>query len=497
MAGLIEKYGAPPSSSPTTEQKVPSSGIAHDAEKQFDINEKALLRKLDWRLLPPLTLLYLLSFLDRSNVGNAKLEGLATDIKMTGDQYLTGLTLYFIGYVLFEIPCNIILKRTTPRLWLPTITLFWGIVATLLGVVHNYAGYLVSRFFLGVTESGLFPGVVFYLSMWYKRNEQHFRISLFFSAASLAGAFGGVLAWGIGHMENVGGYRGWRWIFILEGLLTVVVSAVSYLLVYNYPATAEFLTEKEREFIQFRLKYDSDATVDEGFSWAAVLTALKDPKVWLYGLGFHTVSLPLYTLSLFLPTIISGLGYSSASAQLLSVPPYAVAFVLVVTVAIFSERTHLRAPFIMTTSALGIIGYIILLSAPSPGSSYVGIIFAAAGIYPSTAIVLSWPANNVSGQTKRAVANAMQISIGNLGAVMGTQLYRSEWSPRYFVGHGVALAYLAANIVVTGTLWLVLSKENKKKEEIRRSQGLAPLEEVGAAEGGFLGDEDPRWVFQT
>jgi MFS family permease len=133
--------------------------------------------------------------LTRVPVGNAKLEGLTSDIKMTGDQYLTGLTLYFIGYVLFEIPCNIILKRTTPRLWLPTITLCWGIVATLLGVVHNYAGYLVSRFFLGVTESGLFPGVVFYLSMWYKRNEQHFRISLFFSAASLAGAFGGILAW--------------------------------------------------------------------------------------------------------------------------------------------------------------------------------------------------------------------------------------------------------------------------------------------------------------
>jgi MFS family permease len=216
MASLIEKDGEPPSSSPTAEQKVPSSDITRDAEKQFDINEKALLRKLDWKLLPPLTLLYLLSFLDRSNgkleqqqseldahklmlttktVGNAKLEGLTEDVKMTGDQYLTGLTLYFIGYVLFEIPCNIILKRTTPRLWLPTITLFWGIVATLLGVVHNYAGYLVSRFFLGVTESGLFPGVVFYLSMWYKRNEQHFRISLFFSAASLAGAFGGVLAW--------------------------------------------------------------------------------------------------------------------------------------------------------------------------------------------------------------------------------------------------------------------------------------------------------------
>lgn len=117
------------------------------------------------------------------------------DLDISGNQYLNGLTLYFVGYVLFEIPCNIVLKRTTPRIWLPTLSLAWGIVATLLGVVQNYDGYLSSRFFLGVAESGLFPGVVFYLSMWYKRNEQHYRVALFFSAASLAGAFGGILAW--------------------------------------------------------------------------------------------------------------------------------------------------------------------------------------------------------------------------------------------------------------------------------------------------------------
>lgn len=148
---------------------------------------------------------------------------------IAGDQYLTGLTLYFIGYVLFEIPCNIILKKTTPRIWLPTLTLVWGIVATLLGVVENYAGYLTSRTALGIAESGLFPGVVFYLSMWYKRNEQHYRVALFFSAASLAGAFGGILAWGIAHMHGVGGYNGWRWIFILVCCLYL------YLYLYEYP----------------------------------------------------------------------------------------------------------------------------------------------------------------------------------------------------------------------------------------------------------------------
>ncbi|KAI9047020.1 hypothetical protein LZ554_009094 [Drepanopeziza brunnea f. sp. 'monogermtubi'] len=179
------------------------------------ISEKALVRKLDLKLLPPLTLLYLLSFLDRSNIGNARIEGLTTDLNITGNQYLFTLTIYFIGYVLFEIPCNIILKRTTPRFWLPTLMLAWGIVANLLGVTQNLAGFLAARFFLGVTESGLFPGVVFYLSMWYKRTEVHYRVALFFSAASLAGAFGGILAFGIAKMDDVGGYEGWRWIFIL------------------------------------------------------------------------------------------------------------------------------------------------------------------------------------------------------------------------------------------------------------------------------------------
>lgn len=198
------------------------------------------------------------------------------------------------------------------------------------------------------------------------------------------------------------------------------------------------------------------------------------------------------------PTIIQQLGYSSAQAQLLTIPPYAVAFVLSIVVAVLSERTHLRAPFIMGSSALACIGYILLLAQSRAGISYLGTFFAAAGIYPAVAIILSWPANNVSGQTKRCIANAMQISIGNLGAVLGTQLYRTESSPRYFLGHGFALGYLVANIAVVGVLWVVLKRENAAKEREREHKGLsAVMGDIGDAEGDFLGDKDPRWIFQT
>jgi hypothetical protein len=204
------------------------------------------------------------------------------------------------------------------------------------------------------------------------------------------------------------------------------------------------------------------------------------------------MSLPLYTLSLFLPTIIKNLGYKAAEAQLLTVPPYAVATALTVIVAIFSERLKRRAPFVIASSGLAVIGYIILLTAPihRPGVAYTGTIFAAAGIYPSTAIVLSWPAANVSGQSKRATATAMTITIGNLGAVLGTQLYRPNTSPRWFLGHGFALGYLVANIGVASVLWILLNKENRVKEQ-RRANG-----ELGG-EGTVKSDEDVRFIFQT
>jgi MFS family permease len=183
------------------------------------------------------------------------------------------------------------------------LTLAWGIVATLMGVTQNLAGFFVVRFFLGVTESGLFPGVCFYFSMWYKRRERQYRIALFFSAASLAGAFGGILAFGIAKMDGVGNYAGWRWIFIIEGLLTVVVAAGAYFFVANYPDTAKFLNDKERIYITRRLAKDSDSTRNEKFTWGNVFKGLLDVKCWLYGLAFHTMSLPLYTLSLFLVRI--------------------------------------------------------------------------------------------------------------------------------------------------------------------------------------------------
>ena len=198
------------------------------------------------------------------------------------------------------------------------------------------------------------------------------------------------------------------------------------------------------------------------------------------------------------PTIIQALGYKAAQAQLLTIPPYALATILTVIYAVVSENYHRRGPFIMTSALTAIIGYCILLGNKDPlgkpGVSYAGVFFAAAGIYPAVALMLSWPAMNVSGQTKRATANALQITIGNLGAVIGTQLYRSEDTPKYIVGHSVALAYLICNIAVTGTAWFVLQRINKKRDAMSEEEVRARYTEAELLD---MGDKSPLYRYVT
>lgn len=253
------------------------------------------------------------------NIGNAKIEGLQEDLGLLGYQYNWCLTAFFFTYAAFEVPSNLLLKRLRPSRWLPTIMVAWGLVMTLMGLVQNYHGLLVARLFLGVAEAGLYPGVAaslallissvmmlssrapklvaytcadepwhiqYYLTMWYCRHEIQFRQALFFSAASVAGAFSGLLAFGISKMDGVGDLAGWRWIFILEGIATVLVAFASFWLLHDFPETAAFLTEDERAFVVYRLRYQGQsagaaqvAQADE-FRWKYVGQAFADWQIW-------------------------------------------------------------------------------------------------------------------------------------------------------------------------------------------------------------------------
>ncbi|KAH7913398.1 major facilitator superfamily domain-containing protein [Hygrophoropsis aurantiaca] len=446
----------------TTEKQRPDSpSLIEDHDTAED---RRILRKVDYRLLPVLTILYLLSFLDRSNIGNAKIDGMATDLNLSAPGYNNALAIYFIGYIVFEIPANIVLKRFNPQAWLPTLTLVWGVVSICQGLVTNQIGLLGIRFLLGATEAGLFPGVIYVFSVYYRRHERSWRVAIFFGGAALSGAFGGILAYAIGNMTNVGDRKGWQWIFIIEGLITSGISLIAYFVVPTWSYKAKFLSEDERKRLLDRLNADSDAGVNEGFKWTYVRQAFEDHLVWAYAFLFHGFSFVLYSFSLFLPTIIAGLGFQTWQAQLMTVPPNALAALSIWLTVWLSSRFNLRAPFIIVAAVVAIIGYIILISSTTPGAQYFGVLLIAAGVYTGNSLLLSWPGENVSGQTKRAVAVALQITVGDIGAIAGCLVYRPTLSSNlYRRPNIISIGYLLFAILMTSYLWISMSRENRKR----------------------------------
>ncbi|BGP41928.1 hypothetical protein JCM10449v2_005925 [Rhodotorula kratochvilovae] len=426
-----------------------------EAPLEFTAEEEArVVRKIDWYLLPGLTFLYLLSFLDRSNIGNAKLLGLMKDIGLANkpEAYNTALALYF---------------KFNPKIWLPTLTVAWGITSTLGALVTNEAGFYAARLCLGISEAGLFPGIVFVLSMFYKRKERTLRVSLFFGGAALAGAFGGILGWALGHI-NGGGLPSWGWLLAVEGMFTVLVGISAYWWVPNYPRQVTFLNDRERAILIARLQSDGDSGDDEPFTWQGVWDAFKDPFVHAYGWLFHCFAMTLYSLSLFLPTIIAQLGYSSWRSQLLTVPVYACSFAAILFFVWFSHKINQRGAAIAIAGGIAILGYIVLLTTHTAGARYTGTFFAVLGIYAANALLLAWPSENVSPQTKRAVASGMQIFIGDIGAIAGSLIYRPSLSTHFYrTPHGIAILYTGCGIILALGLSLAMHRANRVKNAAR------------------------------
>ncbi|KAJ9602428.1 hypothetical protein H2200_012970 [Cladophialophora chaetospira] len=469
----------------------PDEGLSEEARKKID---RKLLWKLDIQLIPWLALLYLMSFLDRTNIGNAKISGLQEDLNLTNNQYNDTLTIFFISYSLFEPLTQILLKRFRPSIFLPVTMILWGICMTTMGLVHNFGGLMTARWFLGITEAGLFPGVNYYLSCWYKRSEFGIRAAIFFSAAALAGSFGGLLAAAIVNMDGVGGKPGWAWIFILEGLATVVVAFFSFWMVHDFPDEAKFLSDEDRRRVIRRLKEDKQSSAEhEEFKLEYFWAAVKDWKTLTGAIIYMGCDGALYAFSLFIPTIIQQMGYKSVHAQLLSVPPYAVAAVVTITVGFIADRTGKRGYCNMVMSLFGIIGFAMLLGSGVPHVQYAGVFLGAMGIYPCIPNTISWTANNVEGVYKRGIALGFVIGWGNLNGIVSSNIYRTEDKPRFKPGHSVVLVYEALFLLGGSILQhLLLRRENAKRRAGERDVWVQGKSEHEVEK---LGDKRPDFLY--
>lgn len=383
----------------------------------------------------------------------------------------------------FEVPSNIVLKLIRPSLWISVLLFSWGIVMTLMGIVKNHQGLYAARFFLGFAEAGFFPASTFLLTIWYKRYEVQRRMAVFYAAATLAGAFSGLLAFAIQHMAGKANLNGWNWIFILEGIVPVLMSFVVWKILPDSPETARFLTNEEKEFIINRLALETGSghgrvTNADPLRWRHVVDGFSDWRVWCGVVCFWTCTIGTYGFTSTAPTIIQQLGYDSAIAQLMSVPIYVFSLVLVIIFAWASDHYEQRTPFIMAGFALSSVGLIAELAIPHPrmtGLSYFFLYLVAGGLFAPFMCVVALISNNLAPSSKRAVALAVLISVGNLGGICGSNIFLAKQLPRYQAGYGTCLGISLAGIVAAYVLRVAYGRENKRRDELVASQSAEQL----------------------
>ncbi|KAL3473496.1 histidine phosphatase superfamily [Aspergillus californicus] len=477
------------------ETRVPEMDSNSECSAIEEKAEKKLIRKMDMHILPFVVLLYLFSFLDRVNIGNARLYGLEEDLGLVGDQYQIAVSILFVTYCLFEVPSNLVIKKLTPSRYIASISVIWGIIATLTGITQSYGGLIACRLLLGVVEAGLFPGLMTYLTMFYSKHEIALRTGYLFSSAALAGACGGLLAYGIGFMDGVSGLRGWRWIMIIEGIPTVLIGVATWFLLADDPETAYYLNEEERALVvKCRSRHFGHTASAQKFHWADVKEGATDWRIYAFCIGQFGVDTMLYGYSTFLPTIINGLGnWSTPQVQALTIPCYALGAIAYLIIAWLSDRTQRRAVFTCIFAAISVVGYGILISDSPSGVHYFGALLVAMGLYVAVGLPLAWLPTTLPRYGKRTFATGLQLTFGNVSGVMSPFLYRTDEGPRYVRGNAVTLGLVGFAGVVYGIMWAYYRQKNKRRDQGLEDEKISGMADEEIEEMGDMSLKSDGW----
>ncbi|KLJ09201.1 hypothetical protein EMPG_15376 [Blastomyces silverae] len=455
--------------------------------------EKKVVWKCDLHVVPILSFLMCLGFLDRINIGNARLQGLERDLGMSGHDFNIALFIFFIPYMFFEVPSNIILKKVAPSTWLSGVMIGWGLVTVFQGLTDSFAGLLTCRIFLGIFEAGFFPGCVYLISMYYKRHELQTRVNFYIACSIMAGSMSGILAYFIAGMDGMCGYSGWRWIFILEGAATVVAAAVSKFFIPDWPETAKFLTEDERKILIHRLATETENSRMDRLDKPAMKRAFTDVKIYLGIIMYIGIVNSGYAVSFFTPTILHDLGWTALNAQLMAVPIFACGACSAMITAVISDRIRHRFTFTIIGCLIASVGYTILLCQQyvSVGVRYFAVFTISAGSFMSHPITITWLSNNMGGHYKRGISSAMQIGIGNSGGIIASNLFFPSEAPRYPTGYGASLGLIWLCALTCIVFLLYLHRENRLRAQGHRDHLLQlPEDEVNN-----LGDHHPSFKF--
>ncbi|KAF6813668.1 major facilitator superfamily transporter [Colletotrichum plurivorum] len=447
--------------------------------------------QFDRRLLPIVCCLYILSYLDRGNIGNAKAAGAKSDLGLSDADWSWVLNSFYISYVAFEWT-NLFWKILPASKYVAVLCVLWGTAAMCSGAAHNLGSLAATRAFLGLFEAAFGAGAPYFLSMFYKRRELGFRVSLLIGMSPLANCFASALAYGITQIR--GSLEPWRYLFIVEGAPTVAFSFVTWFFLADSPGTAKYLSDEDRTYAVERLQV-RDRTRKSGVRWDQIFAGMTDYQNYVHTLIHFCNNYSFAALSNFLPTIVPDMGYSSVTAQGLTAPPYFAAFVCCVAAAWASDRYGKRGYIVSGGAAIGTAGYLTLVLVQDESqlaARYVGIVLASCGVFPAMCINITWLLNNQGGDSKKGAGLAILATLGQCSSFVSSVVFPSSDGPFYTKGTAIGCGLTGTACVAAFGLHLALERENR-----RRDRELGPVNEDTTIDVTDIGDKHRNFRYLT
>ncbi|KAF2213533.1 hypothetical protein CERZMDRAFT_66995 [Cercospora zeae-maydis SCOH1-5] len=451
--------------------------------------ERKLLKKIDILIMPLVVLVYLMNYIDRNNYAAARLQGLEEDLGLSPTQYQLGLSILFVGYVLMQVPSNLLLNYCgRPAYYLAFFIIVWGLVSTLTSQVTSPAGIIACRFILGVVEAPFFPGVLFYLSKWYTKTELNLRMSIFYSGSLISGAFGNLIAAGIlNGLDGTRGLSAWQWLYIIEGTITIAIGIVVAFVLPDFPDTWRLLSPEMKAIANRRMALDAaEADVDVGGGMSQIQglkAAFSDPKTYILALAYHGIT-GAAGFQNFYPTLTASLypnltGFTlRVRSLLLCAPPYVFTVFWSLGHGIASDKIGNRFWFYSYPVPIVIAGALVFMFTDSFGGRYFSL-FMLNAIFVMNGTIYAWIANAIPRPpAKRAAALAFMNSVGNMASIWTPFTYGANDGPHYITAMGINIALVGVAGICGIIMRFYLQYQNKQLERMENSDAALTTRDV-------------------
>ncbi|WAQ86731.1 hypothetical protein PtA15_7A459 [Puccinia triticina] len=462
-----------------------------EAASNLTALEKRAILKLDLLVIPILGLFVLLSALDQSNIGNVRILGLQKDLRMTDYDFSMALTVTLIPYILVELPSTLLVRKIGAGIQIPLVVTVWGLVTCLQGLVTSYQGLLATRFFLGLAEGAMGPATILYMSSFYTRAELQFRIALFLSTLCVASAISGLLTYEIIKLDGHWGHPGWAWVFLIEGFITAIFGLTGFYFLPSSIEKARLLTNEEKVFLVSRLKgvgkpSIASVTSIQKFSPKStkfqIRAAFKSPHVILMSLAQFASTSNIFSLGYFTPTVVMRFGYSPRATQLLTVPPFVVAFIYILGLSYLSDRYQSRGLAGGTSAGLALIGFSMFYGSSYDRVRYASLFLSIPGAFGVMPSLAAWTADNSEPHVRKASALAWGGMVANVGGLFSVWIFTLGQPPRYPLPTeiNIFLAVVIITCCVLNVMWLRHAQKNKseKRNEILQKFSRSDSDEI-------------------